>query len=439
MKSQTISALIVLAILILFSASATAQCPATKYGLNPVWPVNWTQTDRQNWYLDMAVHGQGFQSDGRTWRQLQVMMDSSTLVPFRDEIIWAKTNGGIEKYLFQLKNPISVNNQMPPVWCGNPLTDTNTTNALYSFTTAFLDTMHQVLDYFVLGSETDIYFKSGPAERDSFFVMAQRISDYIDLHYPEIRFGIGVSMFCALNPDNHYWNMVLTRGDIMSVSWWPLDSYYMADTSEINSADSVISVLLAKCGSKPVVISDCGVTTAMAPERDDIQSEFVRNTFLYTMNVPQIEAVGYYYLADFDTTAIYYQQNLYMTYAPEFHQSIKSRGLMDSLGNPKPSFDVYISMLDTVCAFVGNEEQQLNSEISIWPNPASEKLFVNGNGFSFYRIYATSGQLMAQGLLNKNGSPEIDIARLADGAYILYLISEKKSPENILFIKERQP
>ena len=439
MKNLSFNALMILLAAVLFSGPAMAQCPASKYGLNPVWPVSWSQTDRQNWYLNMSLHGQGFQSDGRTWRQLQVMMDSNTLVPFRDEIMWAKTNGGIEKYLFQFKNPISATNQMPPVWCGNPLTDTNTTKAMFRFITSFLDTMHLVLDYFVLGSESDIYFKSRPAERDSFFIMAGKVSDYIDLHYPSIKFGVGVSMSCPLNPDNHYWNSVLLIGDIMSVSWWPLDSYYMADTTEINSSDSIISVLLARCVSKPVVISDCGVTTALIPERDDIQSEFVRNTFLYTMNEPQIEAVGYYYLADFDTTAIYYHQNLYMTYAPEFLESIKSRGLLDSLGNPKPAYDVYVSMLDTVCAHAGNEELKLNPEISIWPNPASDKLYINGDDFRFYRIYAASGQLLAQGSLSENGSYEIDIARLPDGACILHLISENRSPENILFIKGRQP
>jgi len=438
-KNQTISALILLFAVVLFTGPAFGQCPASKYGLNPVWPVNWTQTDRQNWYLDMSVHGQGFQSDGRTWRQLQVMLDSSTLVPFRDEIAWAKTNGGIGKYLFQIQNPVSASNQMPPVWCGNPLTDTNTTNAMFRFITSILDTMHQVLDYFVLGSETDIYFKSRPAERDSFFVMAEEVSDYIDLNYPSIQFGVGVSMACALNPDSLFWNRVKPIGDIMSVSWWPLDNYYMADTTEIASSDSIISILIDKCGNKPVVISDCGVTTALMPERDDIQSQFVRNTFIYTMNEPQIEAVGYYYLADFDTVAIYYQQNLYMSYAPEFYQSIRSRGLLDSLGNPKPSYSVYLSMLDSVCAHAGNDEQQLDSEISIWPNPASEKLFIDVDDFSYYRIHTTSGQLLAQGSLKENGSHEIDITGLADGAYILLLISENRPPENILFIKERQP
>jgi len=437
-KSQTISVLIIVLALIFASVEAQAQCPASKYGLNPVWPVSWSQTDRQNWYFEMATHGQGFQSDGRTWRQLQVMMDSNQLIPFRDEVSWAKSNGGIEKYLFQLKNPVTVANPMPPVWCGNPLTDTNTTKAMFRFIVALLDTMHPVLDYFVLGSESDVYFKSRPAERDSFFVLAGNVSDYIDLNYPTIKFGVGVSMQCSQNTDTLFWNRTLTIGDIMSVSWWPLINYY-ADTAEVNAAGSTIATLVAECGSKPVVISDCGLPTALMPTRSDVQSEFVRNTFLHTMNEPLIEAVGYYYLGDFDSTAIYDYQNLYLTYASEFYESIKSRGLLDSLGNPKPAYDVYLSMLDTVCAHAEITDQHLNLEVTVWPNPAVDKIFFDRERFSSYSIYATSGQLICSNTLSGKEDAGLNISHLPEGAYFLVLFSENQSPENHLFIKNSLP
>ena len=35
-------------LLLLFNSGSVAQCPASKYGINPVWPVNWTETDKQD-------------------------------------------------------------------------------------------------------------------------------------------------------------------------------------------------------------------------------------------------------------------------------------------------------------------------------------------------------------------------------------------------------
>lgn len=438
MKYQIIKSLMIGFALFSLTA-ASAQCPSSKYGLNPVWPVSWSQTDRQNWYFDMAMRGQGFQSDGRTWRQLQVMMDSNLLIPYRNDVGWAKSNGGIEKYMFQLKNPISVSNQMPPVWCGNPLSDTNTTNAMFSFITTFLDTMHEVLDYFVLGSETDIYFKSRPQERDSFLVMAAKVSDYIALNYSEIKFSIGLSMDCVMDVDNHYWNLISPFNDFMSVSWWPMGNDYLADSAEINSSSLFISTLVSKCGGKQAVISDCGLPTAIMSERNDLQSVFVRNTFLFTMNDPQIEAVGFYYLADFDTTAIYYYQNLFMSYSPEFHASIISRGLLDSLGNPKPAYDVYLSMLDTVCAISSNIEDPIITNVKVWPNPAIDKIYFDFDKTESYSINTISGQLVMRNAIVKNEGEAINISNLPDGAYFLTLYSIEKTTEIHLFIKYSQP
>ncbi|MPL99666.1 hypothetical protein SDC9_45886 [bioreactor metagenome] len=434
MKNLTIRCLLLL--LLVFSAQEylRAQCPASKYGLNPVWPVNWDQTDRQNWYIDMSVHGQGFQSDGRTWRQLNEMVDSNEIMAFRDEVIWAKTNGGIQKYLFQFKNPASVSNQMPPVWCGNPLTDTNTTEAMYRFIVSFLDTMNSVLDYFILGSETDIYFKARPAERDSFFVLANRVSDYIDLHFPQIMFGVGVSMNCPLHSDTLYWSLVSQTGDVNSVSWWPLDGYYCADTVEINSSAAFIDTLLLKSGTKPVVISDCGVTSAGQTGRSSVQSEFVRNTFLYTMNEPQIEAVGYYYLADFDTTQIYWQQNFNLTYSTEFYESIKSRGLLDSLGNPKPAYDMYLAMLDTVCAQTAIVENRSDG-IEIWPNPTDDRIYFRQNECGCFSICDMTGRILKTGLLSGVDVQEVSVSDLPNGTYFLIVVSGSQKLESHLFIK----
>ncbi len=436
MKSSFKNLSLLFLLLLFNSGLLVAQCPASKYGINPVWPVNWTETDKQDWYYEMSSRGQGFLSDGETWRYLQEIADSNELALLKNEVLWAKTNGGINKYLFQFKNPIQVANHMPPIWCGNPLTDTNTTNSMFEFITVFLDSMHQVLDYFVLGNQADLYFKNKPQETDAYFSLARRVDNYITLNYPEIKFGVGISVYCPQNPDTYFWDNAFDIGDIISVSWWPLNSVYMTDSVEIESIDATVSSLINKSNGKPIVISDCGATSAIIDPRGDLQTEFVKNIFSTTMNVPQIEAVGYYYLADFDSLSIYYYQNQFLTYAPTFYQSIKSRGLLDSLGNPKEAYNMYLSMLDTVCAHAGIIDNDFNLDVKIWPNPADDEIFINGTNIESYKIFSTSGQLVAQSSVGKYSECRIDISYLNNGVYIMQVVSKNELSKNLLFVKK---
>ena len=115
MKSSFKNLSLLFLLLLFNSGLLVAQCPASKYGINPVWPVNWTETDKQDWYYEMSSRGQGFLSDGETWRYLQEIADSNELALLKNEVLWAKTNGGINKYLFQFKNPIQIANHIPPI------------------------------------------------------------------------------------------------------------------------------------------------------------------------------------------------------------------------------------------------------------------------------------------------------------------------------------
>lgn len=440
MNALNIKCLLVVILFAFIDMHTTAQCPASKYGITPVWPHSWTETERQNWYLDMSVHGQGFQSNGHTWRQIQVISDSNDLLALRDEIHWAKTNGGIEKFLYQFKNPGPKVNSMPPLWCGNPLTDTNTTKAMYRYITGFLDTMHTELDYFVLGSEADVYFKGRPAERDSFLVMAEKLSLYIDSIYPSLKFSVGVSLNGTLVPDTSLWHLVEPFTDFMAVSWWPLQSDYLADTLAVSSFASDMNLLLAEAGTKPIIITDCGIPTKSQPERYDLQSEFVRNTFLYTYNNPQIEAVGYQYLADFDSLSIEWYQGYFLSYNENAEISISSRGLLDSTGVAKPAYDVYIAMLDTVCLHASTEEMKTEQSVHVWPVPCTDRLYFQPDGYTQVEICDASGRVALSGQIPEQRSEEIvSVAYLEPGVWFLKLSGNGKVPAFSMFIKTGQP
>ncbi|PKP02432.1 MAG: hypothetical protein CVU11_11965 [Bacteroidetes bacterium HGW-Bacteroidetes-6] len=445
MKHLKVSGMIVLLFIFSFNLSKTmAQCDPSKYGIAPNWPIIWDLQEQADWFQEMSNHGMGFLHSAYNWRQLQEMVDSHQFISFRDRIAYEKANYGFDKYLFQFQNPATVSNSMPPVYCGSPLTNPGTTTAMYNFVCMFLDSMHDVIDYFAFGGETDVYFKTRPAERDSFVVLANRISNYIDNNYPSIKFGVVVTFHNGIQNDPTIWNMVKPFSDMLVVTYWPISSNFVLDPANLDSVQYDISDLLAAAGSMPVVIKECGLPTATElGSSDSLQAKFVRETFIHTMNIPQIEAVGFDFLSDFDTTKIYWYQNYYITYDPDFYYYISSLGLMDTLGNPKYAYPVYLAMLDTVCLHNSLAEHHSAKKFQVYPNPFCGQVNILASEFhakTEYIIRSTNGAISAQGRFRDSRLNSIDIQQLENGVYMLEIsIDEKFETERHIIIKSCIP
>ena len=78
---------------------------------------------------------------------------------------------------------------------------------------------------------------------------------------------------------------------------------------------------------------------------------------------------------------------------------------------------------------------QINSNlVKIYPNPATEKLFIENNGAqsSNYIITNLLGQEMDKGFLKS----EIDICNLPKGVYVLKIVNDKNQIQAIKFVKQ---
>ncbi len=437
MKTIKVKYLIVciISMVFVFSEQAQAQCPASKYGVDPVFPILWDLSEQTDWYQSMENHGAGLLMYTANWRQLQLLADSGELSQMKTEVSQLKSDYNLNQFVFVFQNPARVSNSMPPAWCGNPLTDSVTRNAMFAFIQAFIDTMSSVTDVFVLGSESDLYFKNRPAERDSFMVLIHKVSTFIDDHHPHIRFGVGVSVRNGIQQDVTMLNLIKPLSDILAVNYYPVNSNYMVNPTDISLVNQDIADMRGAAGTMPVYICGTGIPSKTeCGSSDSLQAAFIRNVFHSTKTDDLFEGVCFQYLADFDTTKIYWFQNYYITYADEFYHYISSMGMMDSLGNQKQSWPVLLSLLDTLC--LQNELPDIESSVvtGIYPNPAVDIIeikSIQGSVDGKFYIFDLQGRMMKMG----DFSGFIDVSGLGEGIYSLQLFPTNGSPEWLRFIK----
>lgn len=418
MKTHLTLFYIWLSVLLLFPASIAAQCPASKYGLNPVFPLSWNQTQQYDWFDEMESHGMGLLTFTATWRQLQELSDSNRIDSLKNHFAFLKNDVGIEKLCFTFQNPGPKSNYMPPVWCGNPWTDTHTRSAMFAFISTLLDSIHEQIDYFLLGSETDLYFKTRPVERDSFFIMATQVSDYINTNYPEIQFGISVSLRNGIESDTTVASLARQISDVVAVTYWPLNSNFLASASDIDSIAPELNHLLDFAGAKNVVIRECGFPmNNETGSNENLQAQFINSIFLHTVNEPRIEAVGIANLADYDSATVYWFQNFYITYDTSFIHFISSIGLIDSTGLSRPAYAEWLNQLDSVCSLNGISENSGGLKNDIYPNPFYSHFFVDAPQGSLVQIFDLQGRLCEESTCPQSAGINIKTA----GAYFVVI------------------
>ncbi|MBN2727741.1 MAG: T9SS type A sorting domain-containing protein [Bacteroidales bacterium] len=426
---------ILILIFALFVFQSQAQCPKTKYGIVPVWPIIWEDQLQMDWWEEMSDNGMGYFHSVYNWRQLQEMLDSNTFSSFIDDIEYGKNVLGFDKYLFLFQNPASFVNNMPPYICGSPFTDETVMRDMEGFICNLLDSMHHVIDYFAFGGEIDLYFKTKPVELDSFLVIASNVSAYIDQNYPEIKFGIVLTTRNGVQYDQTIWNRIRPISDMLAVTYWPITSNFHVIPSEIDSVERDINDLLAAADTLPLVIKEAGLPThPMTGSSEALQEYFVYQTFIHTMYNNQIEVVGFDFLADFDTTKTFEMQAYYANWTSDFYYYIISLGLMDSVGNPKPAYPMYLSMLDTLCM---NASIETADDIQVFPNPVSDVLHIDfePQKWKSIELIDVSGKKVYQLNLQSEEAINIDVSSYAEGIYVLRILGEHFYSRKISILK----
>jgi hypothetical protein len=89
------------------------------------------------------------------------------------------------------------------------------------------------------------------------------------------------------------------------------------------------------------------------------------------------------------------------------------------------------------CVNIGvNELREGNADISFFPNPVSNKLYISSEQYFEKGTEIEIINTLAQTVLKLNYSNEIDVSQLSSGCYILKIITSVKAQFNSKFIKE---
>jgi hypothetical protein len=91
----------------------------------------------------------------------------------------------------------------------------------------------------------------------------------------------------------------------------------------------------------------------------------------------------------------------------------------DNTGNTS---DIFIAKLDTAMTIGINEAANVGDGINLFPNPATDELYVNGytlNEKSVIEIYDVLGEKRLTPALSKGEGVRIDVSSLAKGIYFV--------------------
>lgn len=108
--------------------------------------------------------------------------------------------------------------------------------------------------------------------------------------------------------------------------------------------------------------------------------------------------------------------------------AVSARNYLMTSKNWNISGDTYNGACQSV---LGVSDVKTKNDLSIYPNPATDFIFVNSAGAEKFIIFDLSGKMVLKGMLS-NG--KIDIRKMVSGNYILQLISDKNI-QNLKFIK----
>lgn len=427
---QTIYIIIVLLCAIVESKS---DCPASKYGIIPVWPSTWTNSDKTNWYQLMYSKGNGFIQTSLTWIEVDNLINSKQLTTYVNYIKDLKANYNL-KYHLSIKNPATNVNHVPSEYTGMNFRDTVLKNAYYQFAKRLIDSFANVVDYLSVGVESDFYFKNHPNEIEEFTELFSSISDYVHLNYPKIKISSAITFIYGIKTNDTLWQSIKDFSDVLCITYWPLKNDFTVISTAITDIATDMNTLIQKAGLKPIIIKEWGFPSSKLVNSSDlIQSNFVKEMFRQTINKPQIEGVEWTFLADFNSSTINSWSSFYQINSDEFKGYVGSLGLMDTLGITKPAYTAYLEMMDSVCLVSSIVELAENTSL-ITPNPSSEFIDINIErcaklqkcSTSEIQIYNTLGECVmntpSDGVRHPSERGEylrLDVSHLRTGLYFI--------------------
>lgn len=156
-----------------------------------------------------------------------------------------------------------------------------------------------------------------------------------------------------------------------------------------------------------------------------------QTTFSMTQSPNEINIRGCYWNGMLPATQDFID-TLVIGQLPSGTYAIKHKAYMSSGQQVCHKTDSNLVTLNfSVSTLTGIEKQSIG-ELAVFPNPASDKIFMNSDDFSKAMIYSCEGRLLK--IIELQNKTEIDILDLSQGLYFISF-SNSEQKETVKFIK----
>lgn len=106
----------------------------------------------------------------------------------------------------------------------------------------------------------------------------------------------------------------------------------------------------------------------------------------------------------------------------------------DPFPTPYPSSGFDLDAVGIIHQSVGIDESNIQSKISVYPNPCNEILYIKTNSNAEVEIYNLLSQLVVKQYLKK-GINKVNTSRLPKGVYIVNIVSDNKKNSSRLIVE----
>ncbi|MFH0895160.1 MAG: T9SS type A sorting domain-containing protein [Bacteroidota bacterium] len=266
--------------------------------------------------------------------------------------------------------------------------------------------------YLFIGNEISFYWAQDSTDYLNWVDFYYDAYDSIKVHSPSTQIGTvfnyehlsGKGVQIGWNTP--YWNSLLafdtSKIDILGLTVYPFFSYPTANDIPTNYLDPVFSIM----GNKPIAITETGwpsdsllANWYCSPQQ---QVDYVNKLFTLIdgHNVDVVNWLFLYYLMDTST---------------DENKLCASISMHDSMGNAQPALPVWLSYCINA-GVIENTEGDSNTEVELFPNPASDLLSIQAPLKSEIEIFNMERQSMKQ-TLARNITTTLDVSGFAPGMY----------------------
>ncbi len=213
---------------------------------------------------------------------------------------------------------------------------------------AFIDyAMSQVADLelssLAINNEIDIFLGENETLWQQYSNFYQKISKYLRLNYPDIKFGSKITYDGLLGFAKEQAKALNTFSDLIMLTYYPIkEDFSVRDPKEV-AID--FANIVKQYPDKEIYILEAGYpSSSILASSEEKQAEFVKEVFkAWDIQVEHIKLIDFLWLHDLPPEALTYYGRYYGLDSKLFLAFIGSLGLRTFNGEDKPAFKMLLS------------------------------------------------------------------------------------------------